>query len=63
MKIIVHRMVDCSLCNKCMKLLSYWNMSYDVICDEPKQDRPYPYITFEYEYEELVDMIAKGGIK
>ena len=63
MKLTVHKMHNCKLCNKCIRLLQHWNIAYWTVYDKSVQDRPYPYITVEYEYEELVDMIAKGVIK
>ena len=63
MKLIVHKMHNCKLCSKCIQLLQHWNIEYWEIYDGPIQDRSYPYITVEYEYEELVKLIAKGVIK
>jgi hypothetical protein len=62
MKLVVHKMKDCPLCDKCIKLLVVWKISYIEIYDEPEQDRLYPYITIELEYEELVDWIAREKI-
>ena len=63
MMIVVHKMVNCKLCDKCIKLLKHWNIGYREVYDLAIQDRTYPYITKEYSYEELVDMIGKGDIK
>ena len=63
MKLIVHKMYDCSLCGKCIKLLLHWNIPYLSTTDKIIKDRPYPYITIELEYEELVDWIAREIIK
>ena len=63
MKITLHTIKNCSLCSKAMKLLRHWNIRYIYILDIPADDRPYPYITIELEYEELVNMIAKGVLK
>ena len=56
-------MLRCSLCGKAMRLLRYWNIKYTYVLDVPEEDRPYPYIVIELEYKELVDLIAKGGLK
>lgn len=63
MRLVVHKMTDCSLCAKCIKLLKHWGIVYREVYDNPIQDRPYPYITIELEYEELVDWIARGKIE
>lgn len=52
-------MKDCKLCDKCKELLSYWHIPYDTMYDYPKLNRPYPYLEFICEYEELVELIAK----
>ena len=56
-------MIGCGLCYRCMELLTHWNIKYATKWDKPEQNRPYPYITIELEYEELVDLIAKGVLK
>ena len=63
MKLVVHKMRGCPLCDKCLRLLAVWKISFKEVCDEPKQDRHYPYITIELEYEELVDWIAREKIE
>lgn len=63
MKIVVHRMHFCRLCKQCIALLKHWSIAHQEVYDEPIHDRPYPYITIELEYEELVDWIAKGVMK
>ena len=63
MIVVVHKMHGCNLCTKCIKLLKHWGIKYRAVYDLALQDRPYPYITFEYEYTEIVDMIAKGNLE
>jgi len=63
MKLLVHKMRDCQLCNKCIDLLIHWDIAFTSVYDYPVQDRPYPYITIEYEYEEIIDMIAREILK
>lgn len=63
MKLIVHKMHGCKICHKCIQLLKHWNIRYRSVYDKPRRNRPYPYITIEYEYEELVDLIAMEKIK
>lgn len=59
----MHTMKNCPLCKKGKELLNYWNLKHTVIKDEPEQRRFYPYFTIEFEYEELVVLIAKGGLE
>lgn len=63
MKLIVHQMYDCKLCRKCIRLLEHWNIHYKAVYDKPEQVRPYPYVTIELEYEELVDWIAREKLQ
>ena len=63
MKLTVHKMKDCELCSKCVKLLRHWKIPYKEKMDVYEPDRKYPYITIELEYEELVEWIGKGKIK
>ena len=62
MKLVVHITKGCDLCHKCINLLRHWSIMHVVVADKPEKIRPYPYIVMEYEYEELVDMIAKGKL-
>ena len=62
MQLTVHKMHGCLLCNKCICLLKHWNIAYREVYDNPIHDRLYPYITIDYEYKELVDLIAKNKI-
>jgi len=63
MKIFVHKMHGCNLCKRCVRLLRNWNIDFFEIYDEPvADDREYPYITIDYEYGEIVEMIAKGEL-
>jgi len=63
MRLIVHKMHGCKICHKCIRLLKYWGIRYRSVYDKPIKRRPYPYITIELEYEELVDWIAMEKIK
>lgn len=60
MKLIVHKMEECPLCDKCIKLLKHWKIQHKSAWDWFEPKRPYPYITIELEYEELVEWISKG---
>lgn len=63
MKLVVHRMAGCLLCEKCEQLLSEWNIPFTSVYDKPKKDRPYPYITIELEYEEVMDWISREKLQ
>ena len=63
MKLVVHKMHGCQLCKKCEKLLRHWGIPFRPVYDEPKQDRLYPYVTIELEYEETVNWIAMEKLK
>ena len=56
-------MHGCKICYKCIRLLKHWNIRYRSVYDKVVKDRPYPYITIELEYEELVDWIAREILK
>lgn len=61
--IVVHKIENCPLCDKCIKLLKHWHIKYRVVYDIAQQDRPHPYITIEYGYKELIQMITEGRIR
>jgi len=63
MKITVHKMENCKLCRKCAKLLKHWGIPFRERMDYFVEDRPYPFITIELEYEECVKWIAEGRLK
>ena len=63
MRLVVHRMAACMICEKCEQLLSHWNIPFTSVYDKPEKDRRYPYITIELEYEELRDWISREVIK
>lgn len=60
MKLVVHKMPRCKLCSACIVILKQWGIGYREIYDKPIQDRPYPYITIELEYEELKEWVTRG---
>ena len=63
MKLVLHRMRSCKLCIEAAKLLHRWNIPFRSRHDCPRQDRPYPYITIELEYEELMDWISREKLQ
>ena len=62
MKITIHKMKNCELCNKCKKLLKHWGIPHRTTYDNPTQNRPYPYLTIELEYEECIEWITEDRL-
>ena len=63
MKIIIHKMKDCPLCKKCVKLFEHWKIPFKSRTDWFEPTREYPYVTIELEYKEVVKWIAEGKLR
>lgn len=57
MKIIIHGMDKCPLCKKLKKIFKDTGIAAKYIIDDPQLEKPYPYITLEYQYEEKEKLI------
>jgi len=56
MKIFVHGRRGCKQCKQLKKLLEQLNVkfTYEIDCGTNIQDRKYPYVSTEIEYEEMI---------
>ncbi len=63
MKLILHRMFKCKLCTEIATLLHRWDIPFTPVYDKPEQDRPYPYLTIELEYEEIMDWVSREKLQ
>jgi len=65
MKIIVHKMKDCHLCNRVDKMFAQFNIEYESVLDEPPKDKPYPIVFIddeEFSLEEICCKIFRGEL-